>query len=151
MPYSVPECSKSNQRTRTGGIKFTSPQRCFRYLALKQRISERHLVEGARFARFDDWRQFGVFLSRWWRKNVLVTGDKMGNLGWFPKYNHFNLNFSIMKIFINLTSPLTAIKNRFYLQKKTLFSLNLILFYVISLYVFSPFSSAGWCLHWAEI
>ena len=57
------------------------------------------------------WRQFGDFkialLTEEWH---LVISGELRNVGKFPKFNHFNQNLSITKIFANLTSILVAIK-----------------------------------------
>ena len=72
-------------------------------------------MKDARFARFGDVSPITRLFNRFCdRKCHLVIGDKIGNVGDFPKCNHFNQNLYI-KIFTILTSLLVAIKNRFHL------------------------------------
>ena len=52
-----------------------------------------------------------------------MIGDEIGNVGEFPKFNHFNQHLSIIKIFANLTSILVAIKNRFHIKLNIIFTI----------------------------
>ena len=63
------------------------------------------------------WRQFDEFwIALVKEKCRSVIGDEIGNIGECPKLNRFNQNLSIVKIFINITIILVAIKDRFHLQ-----------------------------------